>query len=257
MKTKISIAVLILIVLTGGWYLMRSRPQTENNQANNDSLLESNTASSSLSQSSTTTPNTAATPEDPALKAQAMKIIARPIVVKSALTEAAKKDIIEKIEGVKKEITQNYNQDTPWVMLGAYRKVLGDYDGAIEAWNFLTIIRPKGYLAFHNLGSLYGYELRNYPKSEQNFLKSIQNEPRNLDAYSQLVTVYETYNPTKIEPFLLSSIKSRPNEPLLKILLGQYYAKAGNKVEALKYLEEALKLDPNNTALKAEINQLK
>lgn len=259
MKSKIMIGVVVLvIIIAGGWYMLKknsgSSPINTNQQSEGLILPDTTTPSTNGTKNQT---NTQPIVKDPALKVLAMQILAKPVVVNTTLTDAQKQETIKLIDEIKKELTTNYNVDTPWLMLGNYRKLLKDYDGAIEAWNFLIKIRPKGYLAFHNLGSLYGFELHNYQKSEENFLKSIQNSPNNIDAYSQLVTIYESAKTSdKIEGLLLSGITSNPNDASLKIMLGQYYAKAGNKTKAIQYLKEALKISPTNAEVQAEIDAL-
>ena len=206
-------------------------------------------------ESTAVTPKTAQ--EDAALRARALEIINKPVVTKAAVSPESQKQAEEKIAAAKKLIQENYDYDLPWLELAAYRQVLGDFDGAIKALDFLGTIRPKGYVSFHNLGVIYGFYLKNYPKSEENFLKSIENNSTNFDAYSQLITVYEAYKPEKAESLLMSAIKQYPSNASFKIMLGQYYAKIGKKAEAIQYLEEALKLNPANTELKAEIEELK
>ena len=260
MKSKVVIGVVVLVVIIAGvWYTLKRSDTIQPisiDQQSDDLILPDTTISTTSS--TTQSVNNQTLSPDPALKIRAMQIISKPIVINTTLPDTQKQEITKQIDEIKKQITINYDTDLPWLMLGNYRKSAKDYDGAIEAWNFLGVIRPKGYLAFHNLGSLYGYELQNYLKSEENFLKSIQNEPRNIDAYSQLVTVYESAKtPEKIEKLLLDGIKLNPNDVSLKIMLGQYYAKVGKKTEALRYLEEALKLSPTNVEIKAEIEELK
>lgn len=261
MRLKIIIGTMALaVIIVGGWYMLKKNSGSSpvNTNQPSEGLILPDTTTPSTTKDTSSQTGVQPTIKDLALKVLAMQIIAKPVVINIMLTDAQKQETIKLIDGVKKEITTNYDVDTPWLMLGNYRKSLRDYDGAIEAWNFLTTIRPKGYLAFHNLGSLYGFELHNYQKSEENFLKAIQNSPNNIDAYSQLVTIYESAKtPEKIEKLLLDGIKSNPSDVSLKIMLGQYYAKAGQKTETLQYLEEALKLNPTNAEVKTEIEALK
>lgn len=193
------------------------------------------------------------------LESQALKIIGRPILFKESFSESEKQSLAEKIEEVTKELRGDYDVDTPWLLLGAYRKAIGDYEGAIEAWNFLGLMRPQGYVAFHNLGELYGYHLKDYEKSEQNFLKSIENNPTSIDGYNQLATIYEygyKEKAGKVENLLLSGIKQNPQVAYLRVLLGKYYERMGKTADALKYLKEALKMEPWNSGLESEIRVL-
>ena len=224
MKKFIIGLVILLVIVAGGWYALKMRsnaPQTIIIDKNMESLLLSDTASSTAPADKVSQP--VVTPQaDAALKVNAMEIIARPVVNKANLSATELAAITKNIENTNKEIRANYNLDLPWLALSAYRTLLKDYDGAIEALKFLTVIRPKGHVAFHNLGVIYGYELRDYPKSEENFLRSIKNDPTNIDAYSQLATIYKAYAPEKIVPFLQSGIVVNPQNQQLKIMLEEF-----------------------------------
>lgn len=224
-KSKIVVGLVVFVVIVAGaWYMLAARsnaPQTVIIDKNMESLLLPDTASSTAASDKATQPTV--TPQaDVALKTKAMEIVARPVVNKANLSATEFSAITKEIETANTMLKQDYNTDLPWLALGAYRVSLKDYDGAIEALKFLTVIRPKGYVAFHNLGVIYGYELRNYPRSEENFLKSIQNDPTNIDAYSQLVTIYKAYAPEKIVPFLQSGIATNPQNQQLKIMLEEF-----------------------------------
>ncbi len=252
--TKILIGVIAIILVGGGVSLgvkkfvasHSTEPATTENQ------ISTTTESTQTSASSPVPASQAAV-----FKTQALKIVARPIEVKANLSATAKEQAISKINENITAIKQNYDFDKSWLELGSYRQLIGDYEGAVEAWNFLTIIRPKDFVAFHNLGSLYGFELHNYPKAEENFLKAISNNPQDVDAYSQMVTIYQTYQPSQIDPFLLQGTKASPNDAGLFILLGQYSESVGNKPKALAQYEQALKIQPSNTSLQEDVNRLK
>ena len=198
--------------------------------------------------------------ENQDLKALAMKIIERPIIFKDQLSDSAKKRITDKLNEIMSIIQQNYDYPNPWYDLGAYRRSMGDYEGAIEAWNFVGLIRPHDYIFYNNLGDLYGFELKDYKKGEDNFLKAIVNNSGNINGYIQLATLYEYVYKEKsaeAENILLLGIQSNPKDAELKIILAQYYERNDRKVDALKYFEEALILDPRNNQLQEEVDRLK
>ncbi|HEY4499596.1 MAG TPA: tetratricopeptide repeat protein [Candidatus Paceibacterota bacterium] len=194
------------------------------------------------------------------LQQQAIDIINRDILIRVSLSAATEAQAREKIKELSDMIRGNFDYDAPWLDLGSYRRLIGDYDGAREAWEFLAKIRPQSYVVFHNLGDLYAYQFKNYLKGEEYFLKSIANAPGNIQGYIQLATIYQYYDTSKndkIEPLLLKGITANPKDANLLITLGEYYQDQGRKTEALKYLEEALQLNPKNTSLQQEIEQLK
>lgn len=198
--------------------------------------------------------------ENSELKALAKKIIASPIIIKAQLSDSLKKQATDKLNETISAIRQNYDYPNAWYDLGAYRKLIGDYDGAIDAWSFVGLIRPNDYIFYNNLGDLYSFILKDYVKGEYNFLKAISNNPGNINGYLQLATLYEYAYKEKsaeVESILLLGIKSNPKDVGLKITLAQYYERNGRKADALKYFEEAFKLDPLNASLQGEIDRLK
>ncbi|MDD5547580.1 MAG: hypothetical protein PHN74_01605 [Candidatus Pacebacteria bacterium] len=251
MKTKTTIIILAVLILVAGasWLIYKDlsnkEPQAQEAE-NTASTTESNSQAEQIA-------------ENEAYQALANEIISHPIAFGKDVSEADKQRYTKKINEIKESIRKNFDYDLVWLDLGNYLKAAGDYNGAIEAFNFVGKIRPESYVCFHNLGDLYGFYLKNYPKAEESFLKAIKNEPASADSYVLLTQVYYSYEAgkAKIEPLLLKGIKSNPTNASLKIMLGEYYNREGNNVEALKYFEEAFKSDPTNTALKEDIEKLK
>ena len=198
--------------------------------------------------------------ENQELKALAAKIIEGPIVVNAQLSDSVKKQATDKLNETISIIQQNYDYPNAWYDLGAYRKLIGDYDGAIDAWNFIGLIRPHDYIFYNNLGDLYAFILKDNEGGESNFLKAISNNPGNINGYIQLATLYEYAYKEKsagAENILLLGIQANPKNAALKISLAQYYERNSRKADALKYFEEALKSDSQNNQLREEVNRLK
>jgi len=65
-----------------------------------------------------------------------------------------------------------------WIDLGLIYSSVTDYEGARFAWEYASTLRPKNSLTFSNLGFLYGYQLKDVKKAEENYLKAIDNEPK-------------------------------------------------------------------------------
>lgn len=211
-------------------------------------------ATTTITQSESTSPAGQNT-----LQQEALRIVNRDIRIQVLLNPAVELEARTKIQELNGMIRANYDYDAQWLDLGAYRRMIGDYEGAKEAWEFLAKIRPQSFVVFHNLGDLYAYEFKNYSKAEENFLKSVANKPSNIQAYSQLVTVYrylDTAQAAKIEPLLLKGIAANPEDANLRVLLAQHYEGQGRKEDALKYFKEAFRLDPKNTSLQTDIDRL-
>jgi tetratricopeptide (TPR) repeat protein len=80
-----------------------------------------------------------------------------------------------------------------WINLGTLRKMVNDYTGAKTDWAYAATLYPKSTIPFDNLGELYLDYLKDYPKAEANFKQSISNDPHDINAYQQLVSLYTVY----------------------------------------------------------------
>lgn len=211
---KIILAITIVLALSvGAWYLQ--------NYANN--LLEQKPAPV-VEQ---VAPVPVVVKKDDSLKVTALKIAMAALHPSKDASPAMIAIAQEKIKSSVALIKEDYNHDLPWLDLGAYRKLAGDYDGAIAAWKFLMQIRPNDFVAPHNLGDLYGYVLQNYPESEKYFLKSIENNKNNVPAYLSLSEIYAVpaFNKAdQIEKILLRGLENNPKDANLEARLSSYYA---------------------------------
>lgn len=114
------------------------------------------------------------------------------------------------------------NSFNEWMDLALLLKSIGDYEWARDAWEYAGAIRPNASLPFVNLGTLYGYYLKNPVKAEANLLHAIENEPRLLDFYARMVDFYvEVMNDKgKAVDFLDRAIEKYPEWTELKDLRG-------------------------------------
>ncbi|MBI4992181.1 MAG: tetratricopeptide repeat protein [Candidatus Harrisonbacteria bacterium] len=252
MKRILLILLLAFLIGIVTWYIWKDFQIAENNS---QPAVSSPVITNGLSTSTEVIRS-----DNQEFKTRALKLVEGPILVKAALGDRARNQAENKIKELTGLIKNNYNDMAAWLDLGAYRKLIGDYEGAAEAWEFVSEIRPQNFVSFHNLGDLYGFYLEDYPKAESNFLKSIENNSANIDAYIQLAAIYEFHYPEKrdqIENLFLTGIKLNPADYNLKIALGNYYKNLGRKAEALQYWGEALKLNPDNKSLQNDISNLK
>ena len=113
-----------------------------------------------------------------------------------------------------------------WMDLGILLKSAGDYERARQVWEYAGAIRPENSLSFANLGTLYGYYLKNPIKAEANLLHAVENEPRFLDLYARMTDFYlEVMNDKeKALQFLERAIAQYPEGEDLK-KLKEYIAK--------------------------------
>lgn len=252
MKKTFTIAILLFLAVGTIWYV-RSKVNYQPLPA--DQSLSNQAATSSVSVSDVAISSNDFKKAD-LLKVRALEILARPVLVKIAISESSKKSALAKIEELTKLIGENYDYANAWYDLGAYRMVIGDYEGAIDAYKFVNLIRTGDYVSYGNLGDIYGFYLKNYPLAEESFLKAIKNNSAYVLGYTELAKLYENSfsdGQNKAENLLLSGIKFNSQDLYLKIKLAEFYERSGRKSDALNLFREVLSLDPANKSVEAKV----
>lgn len=154
------------------------------------------------------------------------------------------------------------NPDTldPWLQAGVIKKMIGDFEGARDAWEYASLIRPKNFVSFKNLGELYWNYLPDYSRAEENFRKAIENEPKFIDSYISLSELYRYSYAEKqslAEAPLLDGIRANPDSKDLSIYLARFYRDhAKNNEKAIEYYRKFIQLAPDNKDAREELEIL-
>lgn len=144
--------------------------------------------------------------------------LSKPIVIKTNLPEYVKKETIEKINALSNSLKKDYDSLEEWLEIGLLRKLIGDYDGARDAWEFAALIRPKDPVSRHNLGFIYWQNFKDYKKAEENYLKAIENNSRDIGAYIDLSNVYyfSLKDTARAKEILDKGLKNNPRNEEIK-----------------------------------------
>lgn len=130
-----------------------------------------------------------------------------------------------------------------WMDLALRYHSGNDFDGAREIWEFIVSQPPANVTALGNLGRLYHFELKDFPKAESYFLQAIEANPARPEAYYELFDLYR-YSYKKDTSSAVDIMKDAlvqfPDDSGIPSGLGVYYRDAGNKVLARTYFEKAL-----------------
>lgn len=257
--------VLIVVISFFGWRFFGQK-KTGEQIANENQISTTTEGVSSNSDKSTTLPNgdklVVAEP-----KPQKVNVpepgLTRPFPDTSKIDQS----FVAKYEGYIKTTIENLKKDGTsfydWIDLGFERKQIGDYEGAKEAWEYVSLLYPGNSISFGNLADLYTNFLKDYAKAEINYKTAIKNSPSNVNMYTNLFGLYilEKKNTEAIN-LLKEGIAKNPNTFDLQVLLAIYYRDAGNITLAKDYYDQAISIasKQNNTsvvtALKAEENSL-
>ena len=181
------------------------------------------------------------------------------IVFPDSLPEDAQVIIAGNIATLIDRLEKEKDSFNDWFNLAAQYKIIEDYEGARDIWEFLSISFTGSNTVFNNLGDLYHYNLKDFSKSEETFRKGIENDKNNVQAYIGLHELYKYSYKQETDlviEVLIEGIENNPISTDLMITLANYYKERGNmskgdQTNAKEYFElalvEAEKLD--NTQL--------
>ncbi|MBI2055035.1 MAG: hypothetical protein HYT39_02975 [Candidatus Sungbacteria bacterium] len=196
------------------------------------------------------------------------KYTGRPVNEFRAVPEEVKLFNEQQMEVLKKRLSDaagSINADpdqlAPWIDAGVVKKVIGDYEGARDAWEYASIIRPLNYVSFKNLGELYWHYLPDLPRSEENFRTAIKNDPSVFDAYISLSDLYRYSYKEKedlADDVLLEGLEKNPKlERNFIAYIARYYKETGNISKAIEFYAKFSRIEPENQDVKEELAKLK
>lgn len=259
-QTKIITAIITLIVLAGAGYGYKK----VNTPSDEKTIEIGNGINTKMGVTGQGNFKVEAVPFSETVKAPSLD---KPITYPADMNETARKMMAEKIStlisAIKKDSTTSLEN---WLKLAVDRKIIGDYAGAVEIWEYVATLSPKDPIAFGNLGEMYEYYLKDYPKAEKNWLATLKLKPDYLYGYRALAELYASLYTEKayLAPKILEQgLSKNPHSNELMAILADYWKKMGDKSKAIYYYQMALsevKLQNNQSlidAINKEIDALK
>lgn len=170
---------------------------------------------------------TATVTETPAQTMQAPDF-RTPLVFKDTVSADVRTALTKQFDATVKILAGDKTNFAAWINLGTLRKMTDDYAGAAADWKYAAYLYPKSTVASDNLGGLYLDYLKDYPKAEAYFKLSIANDPQDINAYQQLVSLYTTYGYKDVATALAlvkRGLAANPNNPTLLQIQSELEAK--------------------------------
>lgn len=184
----------------------------------------------------------------------------KPGSIELAVYNQARDKMQEAIDALNK----NSRDYEAWLTLAIYEySVFKNEKRAEEIWKFVEKDRPLMIQPVVNLAQLY-FKRDDFVLAEGYLRKAIANEPKYLQAYSDLYSIYKTQGKSDSAiDVLKQGIAAEPKEHYLNYVLAGYYLELGKKSEALAQYEEALARAKKTSnadvikAIQADIDKLK
>ncbi len=174
--------------------------------------------------------------------------------------EDTKRRVDEKVKEIVSLLKKDSKDTDRWLELGLYAEVYTDYQRAKEIYEYVTRVDLNGYTAYHNLGNLYRFYLKDYIKAEANMKVVLDMNPTGVAEYISLSDLYYSDLVAKkgfADDILLKGIAKNPTSTDLMVSLARYYVNTGDKEKAREYYQKALALSPKNAAaIKQDLDAL-
>ena len=254
----------VLLIGLVGWYITRDISTVDIKQDGQD-VIESESLEDLVKDGSAEVEEI---PVDVDLKADSVSRpnLDRAIILPSRFLGEAETIVLNNISTLVAQLKEDPNSFQAWSDLATQYKIIDDFEGSAEIWEFLSIATGDNIDTRINLGNLYHYHLRDFLKSEEVFKEVLDINSNSTEAYTGLHELYRySY---KTDTFLAVDILKEgieviPNNIDLRMLLASYYTELDMFDEAKVVYEEVLVMaeatDNTNliSIIKAAIDNLK
>ena len=150
---------------------------------------------------------------------------------------------------------------TAWLDLAIYYRMVGDNEGAVQIWKYISAKHPDNGVALHNIGEYYFHTVRDYPTAESYYRRAIAVAPEMSANYSDLFEMYQSdykQEGTAATDIMREGISKVQTASSLSLLLtfGEYQAKKGDTAGARESFNRARDIAKSlgNEALVQEID---
>lgn len=223
----------LVIIGVGAWFVYQKDIQPKPTDS---------TATSTGDDATTTTVNGVTIPNIPGATVSILPDVpslTSGVTYKSSLSAEQKSTFASQIATERNKLKEDTNLYQDWLILGSLYKNVGDYNKAIEVWNYAHALIPKEATPLNNIGNLYTYETHDYVKAEAGYLAAEKAEPTFVYTYRYLYELYTAgvykQNTTAAIDALLRGISKNPKAIDLLSLAGNYYKGKSDTVNAKKY----------------------
>lgn len=218
-KRNVIIAVLTLVLL-GGLYVFFDKSKKEELTVvpteTETSVDTSTTTTVSIGGVNATIPKGYTVEMVGSLPAGMPSLTRQPVFV--ATVDASTRTMIQsKVSVLQAILKKEAGQFAPWIDLGIYFKIAGDYTGAKLYWDYAGKLAPKDFISFGNLGNMYAYQLKDMVTAEKYYNQAIKNGPTQVYLYIQLAESYRDVSKdiAKARATVERGLVAVPNDPAL------------------------------------------
>ncbi len=189
-KHKIIIASLIIVISIGLFSVLNKKTDVTKNIDSVDTVTSSGVVIGAEGTGSYTIKQVPLT--EGKVTSVAAPDLSRPVTFgqSAVFTPEVVQLLTNKIITLQVDLKKDSTDLKKWIDLGIYQKMIGDYQGAVASWQYVTKVADKDFIASGNLGNMYAYQLKDMVKAEQYYNQAIKNAPTQIYLYFQLAEAF-------------------------------------------------------------------
>ena len=187
----------------------------------------------------------------------------RPVNYPADFPEEAKKQYEESRAKAIEAIQSDPTQAAAWFDLAIQYRIVGDHEGAVEIWEYVSKLYPSDGISLHNIAEYYFHNEKEYRKAEDYYMRSIEKMPNLAQNYADLFDmyryVYKTDTSAAVDIVKKGMLAVTEGEAAdFSIMLGAYYQEKGDIALARASFQQAraIALELKNQSLIRRIDQL-
>ncbi len=132
-----------------------------------------------------------------------------------------------------------------WYNLGHAQAYLGNYNEAIEAYEYAFIINEKFEFAYRDCAELC-FEIKKYRKALRCYLELLEQTSPDTELYCSIGQCYQQLEAyPSARTFYLKALQSDPLNDEVYFYLGECYAEEGRLKNAVRFYKKAIKIEQN------------
>ena len=117
-------------------------------------------------------------------------VVDSPLLFPKSFDAKAREMATKEIAILEASVTKDPKDLNSWLSLALYRKMLDDFTGALDIWDYTSQLQPGSSLSFLNMGTVYAYHLNDNVKGEAYFKEAMERGQMEVNVYDTVARFY-------------------------------------------------------------------
>lgn len=170
------------------------------------------------------------------------------VAIPAGLDAATTARLQSDIDATKQMYVAKPNIWETWIAIGGLKNTLGDYKGAIAAYQKSLELTSNNIVGHRNIAEVYRMGLKDYAKAANYYRLAIANNFADVELYVALsqISQYQLKDNAAAEKILIDGLSKLTNHPDLLTALITFYEQTGNRAKYEETVRQLRKAYPEN-----------